>query len=109
MSTSAPLKIQNIRRASFAISGPRIFNSLPKHIREITKCDINNFKSQLDRYLRKVPDQPLIPGYTSYRMCETNSLIDWLGNAQLRTQLEESERQQDVTDLAAAIHGDHGQ
>ena len=107
--STAPVRIQTIRRSSFAVNGPRIFNSLPQHIRDITNCDLNLFKSQLDRFLRKLPDQPLIPGYTAYRQCETNSVIDWLGNAHMQVYLEESERQSDVTDLAAAIHGDHGQ
>ena len=109
VNSSAPVKIQNIRRASFAINGPRIFNSLPQHIRDTTNCDLNTFKTRLDRFLRKVPDQPLIPGYTPYRMCDTNSLLDWLGNAQLQVHLEESTQQNGVTDPAAAIHGDHGQ
>ena len=106
---SATVRIQNIRRASFAINGPRIFNSLPQSIRNITKCDLTVFKTQLDRFLRRVPDQPLIPGYTAIRQCDTNSLIDWLGNAQLQSQLEDSVRQSDVADAAAAIPGDHGQ
>ena len=109
VNTTAPVKIQNIRRASFAINGPRIFNSLPQHIRDTTNCDLNIFKSRLDRFLRNVPDQPLIPGYTSYRLCDTNSLLDWLGNAHLQVHLEGSTQQSGVTDLAAAIHGDHGQ
>ena len=107
---TASVRIQNIRRSSFAINGPRIFNCLPQHIRNTTKCDLSFFKARLDRFLRNVPDQPLIPGYTAYRQCDSNSLLDWLGNAQLQVHLEESVRQNDVTDtLAAAIQGDHGQ
>ena len=106
VSTTAPVRIQTIRRSSFAINGPRIFNSLPQQIRDITGCELSAFKPKLDKVLSKIPDQPPIPGYTAYRQCDTNSLIDWLGNSQLR--LEELSRQNDVEDLAAAIHGDHG-
>ena len=106
VSGAASVRIQSIRRASFAVNGPRIFNSLPKHIRDNTNCDVNTFKSRLDKFLSRIPDQPLIPGYTAYRLCDTNSILDWLGNAQLR--LDESSRQNDVQDLAAAIQGDHG-
>ena len=56
---TAPARIQTIRRSSFAIMGPRIFNSLPKHIRDITDCDLSLFKSRLDRFLSKIPDQPV--------------------------------------------------
>ena len=85
ISTTAPTRIQNIRRASFTVNGPRIFNSLPQYIRDTTKCDKNVFKAHLDHYLQQVPDQPL----TACRMCDSNSLIDWSRNAQLKTQLEE--------------------
>ena len=64
ISTTAPTRIQNIRRASFTVNGPHIFNSLPQYIRDTTKCDENVFKAHLDHYLQQVPDQPLIPGYT---------------------------------------------
>ena len=58
VSSTAPVRIQNIRRASFAIHGPCIFNSLPQYIRDTTKCDTNLFKAQLDKYLEQVTDQP---------------------------------------------------
>ena len=77
VSTKSSERVQNIRRAYFAIHGPRIFNSLPKYVHNTSKCDLNTFKSKLDYFLRQVPDQPLIPNYTAQRLCCTNSLIDW--------------------------------
>ena len=110
VSTNASCKIQNIRRASFAINGPRIFNSLPQHIRDTTDCDTKTFKSKLDLFLTKVPDQPLIPGYTAYRQCDSNSLIDWLMSAQWKSQLEGSSRLTRSEDFAAAAdYGDPSQ
>ena len=106
VSTTASVRVQTIRRASFAINGPRIFNSLPQNIRDTTNCDINAFKARLDKFLSKVPDQPLIPGYTAYRQCDTNSLLDWLSSSHVP--VEESPRQNDGRDGVAAYPGDHG-
>ena len=89
VSTKSSERVQNIRRASFAIHGPRIFNSLPKYVRNTSKCDLNTFKSKLDYFLRLVLDKPLIPSYTAQTQCCTNSLTDWSQNAQLKEQLEE--------------------
>ena len=36
---------------SFQVMGPRIFNTLPKVIRNMTKCGIEEFKSVLDMFL----------------------------------------------------------
>ena len=109
ISTTAPTRIQNIRRASFTVNGPRIFNSLPQYIRDTTKCDKNIFKAHLDHYLQQVPDQPLIPGYTAYRMCDSNSLIDWSRNAQLKTQLEEPPRENSLEAGEEAVYSDLSQ
>ena len=84
--SSASKRIQTIRHASFAVNGPRLFNSLPKHIRN-TKAknkttdaekrkSVDEFKRGLDRYLAEVPDEPLIPGYTVYRRIESNIIVD---------------------------------
>ena len=52
------------------------FNSLPKELRNITDVGVDNFKTQLDRFLSKIPDQPNVPGYRKYRACATNSIRD---------------------------------
>ena len=101
---SAPSQIQKIRESSFSVMGPRIFNSLPRHIRDIRACTVNQFKSKLDKFLSAVPDEPLIQGYTRYRRCETNSLIDWLGSAHLR-QMEASARDQPNSDAGSRASG----
>ena len=78
-----PLKgrssVQTLRNQSFQVSGPRLFNSMPKIIRNMKNCSLEDFKCQLDIFLNKVPDEPkgqhLIPGavnLTSGR--QTNSL-----------------------------------
>ena len=91
---SAPSHIKNIRETSFSVMGPRIFNCLPHHIRDLRGCSTNEFKSKLDTFLRSVPDEPLIQGYTQYRRCDSNSLIDWLRSTSHLRQMEDSARTQ---------------
>ena len=50
---------------SFRWRSVRIFNRLPIHIRNISACSIDKFKSQLDSYLRTIPDLPSQPGYNN--------------------------------------------
>ena len=50
---------------SFRWRSVRIFNRLPFHICNISACFIDRFKSQLDRYLRIIPDLPSQPGYNN--------------------------------------------
>ena len=77
VSPSATCRIKSIRHSSFAIKGPRIFNSLPKDVRNFTGGTVDEFKRKLDYHLQTVPDEPLIPGYTAFRTIDSNSLIDW--------------------------------
>ena len=42
-----------------------MFNKLPKHIRMISSCSVDKFKSQLDKHLRNISDLPCQPGYNN--------------------------------------------
>ena len=75
----APTRIQTLRESGLTVHGARLFNSLPRCIRDISGQTIDIFKSKLDRFLRLVPDEPLIPGYTAMRRGESNSLLDLQG------------------------------
>ena len=75
MDTHCPKVIQNMREASIPVRGQRLFNTLPKEVRDITGCEVETFKRELDKYLRGVPDEPQIPGYTAQRRADTNSLL----------------------------------
>ena len=77
ISSSAPGRIKTIRFSSFAVRGPRLFNSIPKDIRNLKRTSTDIFKRKLDEYLRSIPDEPLIPGYTAFRRISGNSLIQW--------------------------------
>ena len=75
-SSHCPSVVKNAREASFPIRGPRIFNSLPKHIRNISGVSVDAFKHKLDKFLRSVPDKPTVDGYCGMRAAASNSLID---------------------------------
>ena len=69
----------NLRRQSFQIAGPRLWNCLPKNVRNF-KGNQDEFKEILDQFLTKVPDEPkaegLIPGATDVlNGKQTNTLI----------------------------------
>ena len=93
--SKAPQAIKSIRYASFIIHAPRLFNILPAHIRNVTGCSVDTFKKKLDSYLKTVPDEPQIVGYTAMRRADSNSLLDMhaLATAQLvNSTLEEEDR-----------------
>ena len=79
---------------SLAIHGPRLFNSVPATIRNMTDCSVDTFKRCLDKYLGMVPDEPHICGYTALRRAESNSLFDMaqFASAQLVSALEEPDQ-----------------
>ena len=56
--SAAPARVQSLRFASLSINGPRLFNAMPKYIRNIHGCAANAFKTLLDNYLKSVPDEP---------------------------------------------------
>ena len=57
---------------SFAVHGPRLWNTIPK---EATLAEtLDSFKRLLGKYLKDIPDQPPVKGYHPRN---TNSIIDW--------------------------------
>ena len=85
---ASPL-VRQARFSSIAVRGPKLFNCLPQALRNISGCEVDSFKRALDRFLSGIPDEPPVHGYTQFRRCETNSLVDWCVLAQLR-QLEDT-------------------
>ena len=72
--------IQTLREQTLQIEGARLFNCLPKKIREIHSME--DFKDQLDQWLATVPDQPRMGGLTPTAVCsvtgrQSNSLLAW--------------------------------
>merc|ERR1719319_729650 len=73
--------IQTLREHSFQVDGPRLFNVLPKKIREM-RTGMEDFKEALDLFLMAVPDQPrmgsLVPAAVNQRTGkQCNSLLAW--------------------------------
>ena len=55
----------------------RLFNALPKSIRNITSpTSVNSFKNSLDKFLKSIPDEPSVPSYVCQRPANSNSIID---------------------------------
>ena len=69
--------------SSFQVIGPRLFNSLPKYIRGIKNCSVEEFKEKLDELLGKVPDEPKIGGIMPMNFQQANSLLHQLQRRRL--------------------------
>lgn len=77
---TSPCWVKTLRRNSFVYKGSRVFNSLPKHLREIDqKMSLISYKSKLDKFLQTLPDQPTVQGLS--RAASTNSIVDQIGYA----------------------------
>ena len=50
------------REQSFQVGGPRLFNSPPTSLRNVTKCTVEEFKTKADKFMAKLPDEPHIGG-----------------------------------------------
>ena len=71
---AAPASVRRAREASLAVQGARLFNLLPRGLRDIQTGTVEQFKASLDMWLAIVPDQPTVPG--KQRAAATNSLLD---------------------------------
>ena len=71
--SSSPASVRNARESSLQVKGARLFNLVPKEIRDL-KTSVNVFTKSLDEWLASVPDEPTIQGRN--RAANTNSLID---------------------------------
>ena len=84
-----PKCASKLRENSFLVRGPKLFNSLPKDIREFEYDNgihqeqaVDNFKKRLDEYLADIPDEPssrseyskYMSGITLYGE-KTNSIV----------------------------------
>ena len=46
------------RDLSLAVKGAKMFNMLPRYLRDFRSDQVENFKILLDKYLEKIPDNP---------------------------------------------------
>lgn len=70
-------KHKNIWKGCLSQEGPRLFNSLPRSLRDMTKCSKDLFKKHLDIFLATVPDEPLLSNYFNLRQADSNTLLVW--------------------------------
>ena len=74
-------RFQTIREGTFQIHGAKLFNSLPKSVRNISRTSVDEFKVALDKFLQTIPDEPKLPGYipsacNQVTASPSNSIID---------------------------------
>ena len=75
--------VQTSIEQSFLINGVRLFNCIPRKLREM-KLELKDFKSKIDNYLIMIPDNPrmgkLIMPSTQDRISgrQSNSLMAWI-------------------------------
>ena len=78
--TQTASKYSKIRDSSFSMHALKLFNALPREIRDITNVPLTQFKKALDSHLSNIPDEPQLPNYTMYRRANTNSITDMKPN-----------------------------
>ena len=62
MATNSASAVRKAREASLQVKGARLFNLVPKEIRNVSGFTVDTFKTGLDAWLTQIPDQPTIPG-----------------------------------------------
>ena len=62
------------RESLLKVKGAKLFNIIPRALRDISAGSPEQFKVKLDEWLSTVPDQPTIPDRP--RAAKTNSLLD---------------------------------
>ena len=69
---------QSLQENAMTVFGPRLYNSLPKYLREIKSVKTEKFKLELDKFLELIPDEQKLPNYVTasgINSILTNSLI----------------------------------
>ena len=77
LKSNASCRIKTIRFNSMGVNGPRVFNSLPVHLRNMSLCSLEAFKRALDKHLEVIPDEPRVPGLVKFCKRGSNSLVDY--------------------------------
>ena len=72
----APATVRRARESSLAVKGVKLFNLLPKAIRNHDAKKVDSFKIMLDNFLSSVADQPSVPGWAW--AAQTNSRVSYI-------------------------------
>ena len=68
----------DIIASSLPVHGTKLFNAMPRELRDLTGCSKEKFKNELDKILLRIPDEPQIRRYTAYRRADSNSVLDMI-------------------------------
>ena len=74
VSKNAPSSVRKARENFLNVHGAKLFNILPKSLRNEDCGDFELFKNHLDLFLAQIPDQPTVSGLV--RAASSNSLLD---------------------------------
>ena len=70
----APAAVRKAVEASIHVHGAKLFNVLPRYLRDISSGTVDNFKKELQDWLETITDQPTISA--KQRPANSNSLLD---------------------------------
>ena len=70
----APAPVRKARESSLQVKGARLFNCIPRELRDTSTGTPEQFKAKLDAWLSIIPDQPTVPG--RQRAAASNSPLD---------------------------------
>ena len=62
-----------------------MFNCLPKEIRNMKGCGVDEFKENLDKFLQTIPDEPKIGGAMPMNLRQSNSIIHQMERGEWKT------------------------
>ena len=65
---------QSLQENAITVFGPRLYNSLPKYLRDIESVETKKFKFELDKFLELIPEDPKMPNYVT--ASGSNSILD---------------------------------
>ena len=65
---------QSLQENAITVFGPRLYNWLPKYLRDIESVKTEKFKFELDKSLDTIPDQPKMPNYVT--ASGSNSILE---------------------------------
>ena len=67
---------QCLQENAITVFVSRLYNSLPKYLRDIESVKTKKFKFELDKFVDTIPDQPKMPNYVT--ASGSNSILDQL-------------------------------
>ena len=72
---------QSLQENAITVFGGRLYNALPKYLRDIESVKTEKFKFKLDKFLEIVPDEPKVPNYVT--ASGNNSILGQLTNVRV--------------------------